>query len=282
MQTLDLEELEKAGGDFAPRMVESLKERIGKVEATVKVIAEGIDTMPEDGDFEGLRHAMDCLYQVKTQSDAIDYELDNLVDLCGYLVAKSDQGNAVAASANKLTALQESFGGAKKKAPALKKALRPLIEGQGNRISGEIGEFEQTTAEYVKAFNAEEVFNYACGAEPAYARMDEMNVALMEVEAQAAEFLELATLFDFPDQVNKSKEMVGTMRNDLCLTKRLWDITSVVQTTLEEWRRPSGTTSTSARWRRRRASPRPSRASTSGCAPSTRTWASTASSRTSS
>ena len=33
-----------------------------------------------------------------------------------------------------------------------------------------------------------------------------------------------------------SKGLVGTMRNDLCLTKRLWDITSVVQTTLEEWR----------------------------------------------
>ena len=33
----------------------------------------------------------------------------------------------------------------------------------------------------------------------------------------------------------KSSEMVAMMRKDLIITKNLWDVTSVVQTTLEEW-----------------------------------------------
>ena len=63
--------------------------------------------------------------------------------------------------------------------------------------------------------------------------MDEMQRRPARRRGGAAEFYTLATLFDFPDQVNKSNEMVKQMRNDLCLTKKLWDLTNVVQTTLD-------------------------------------------------
>ena len=64
-----------------------------------------------------------------------------------------------------------------------------------------------------------------------------MHVDLKEIENQAANLLELATLFEFPDQMNKTSEMVFSMRKDLIITKNLWDVISVVQTTLDEWQK---------------------------------------------
>ena len=93
VQSLELDELIKPQGeDFAPTMIASLKERVAKVEESVKVIAVGMDTMPEDGDFDGLRHAMDCIYQVKTRTDEIEYELDVLLALYPILLFNKAYG----------------------------------------------------------------------------------------------------------------------------------------------------------------------------------------------
>ena len=46
--------------------------------------------------------------------------------------------------------------------------------------------------------------------------------------------------WDNGDGMMDSSEMVAMMRKDLIITKNLWDVTSVVQTTLEEWRSVRG------------------------------------------
>lgn len=231
--SLAIDELQTNGNDFVPEMIASLKSRVAVVEKQVKVIAEGMETTPEDGDFEGLRHAMAQIFDVKTKSDAIEYELDNLADLATYL--SMDNASAVQPSANKVGTLQEMFGVAKKRMPVLKKALRPLIEGQSARIQGEITEFEAQVEGHLATFQKEPIFLYENGVNPSYERLDELHKDLLDIESAAAEFVELATLFDFPEAMNKSSEMVTSMRTDVILVKKLWDLVNIVQTTLEEW-----------------------------------------------
>ena len=88
VSTISIDELASNGNDFQSQMIDSLKARVAAIEGQVKVIAEGMDTTPEEGDFDGLRHAMACIFDVKTKSDAIEYELDNLADLATYLARR--------------------------------------------------------------------------------------------------------------------------------------------------------------------------------------------------
>jgi dynein heavy chain len=141
----------------------------------------------------------------------------------------------VTGPANKVATLQESFAGAKKKMPTLKKALRPLIDAQTARIQGEIKDFEAQVEQHLAGFKDERIFLYETGVNPSYERLDELHKDLLDIETAAAEFVELATLFDFPEAMNKSSDMVKSMRANLVLTKKLWDLCNIVQTTLEEW-----------------------------------------------
>ena len=57
VQELPLAELIKPPDeDFAPTMIASLKERVAVVEETVKMVANGMETVPEEGDFDAVCH----------------------------------------------------------------------------------------------------------------------------------------------------------------------------------------------------------------------------------
>ena len=157
--------------DFNATMVASLKERVAKVEETVKVIAVGMDTMPEEGDFDGLRHAMDCLYRQDPCPTTSSTSSTCSQDLALPRGRECQRGDRVGLQDRRQ--LQESFAGAKKKAPAMKKNLRPLIEAQGARIQGEIREFETKVEEHKKAFEQESIFQYETGCDAAYVQMDD-------------------------------------------------------------------------------------------------------------
>jgi len=221
---------------FALAMIADLKVRVAEVEKQVKVVAEGMDIMPEPGDFEALRHAMACIFDVKTKADAIEFELDTLQDVGGYLANMGEAGPVTLAN-QKIAQLQESWAGAKKKTPALKKAIKPLIDAQGTRISDEIKAFEKEVTEAVKTFESEPVFMYDTGPDDSYVRIDEMHIDLCALEKQTLELFELATLFEFPDQIKKTDTMVKKMRDDLILIKKLWDVVRVTTTTLAEWQK---------------------------------------------
>ena len=54
------------------------QERAAAVDKQVKVVAAGMDATPAEGDFEALRHAMSCIFDVKTKAEALEFELDAL------------------------------------------------------------------------------------------------------------------------------------------------------------------------------------------------------------
>ena len=88
----DVEELDvDPTASFNPTMIESCKARVAEIEKQVRVVADGMDIVPEAGDFDALRHAMACIYDVKTKSNAIEFELDTLHEITGYLLAAGEK-----------------------------------------------------------------------------------------------------------------------------------------------------------------------------------------------
>ena len=57
-------------------------------------VVGGIDALPAEGDFDGLRRAMSCLYDLKNNAEAIEYELDSLAEIAAYLEADEPGGAA--------------------------------------------------------------------------------------------------------------------------------------------------------------------------------------------
>lgn len=187
--SLDLAEVTKPA-EFGPTMIDNLKQRLEAIDKTVTRVAVGMDTIPEAGDseehFAALRHAMACIFDVKTKADAIEFELDTLQDITAYLTAQGEAG-PVAAAAKKVAALQEAWSGAKKKTPALKKTIKPLIDTQAARISDEIRAFEGAVEKHLGGFSGEKVFAYDTGCDAAYLRIDEMHLEVSALEARRIE-----------------------------------------------------------------------------------------------
>ena len=234
VSTLDIEELEKDGDNFLPVTIENMKARAVGVEEAVRFIADGLENTPEEGDFSALKHAMDCIYQAKNRADELEFELDSLQEVASYL-GELGEGGAVSMAAGKVQQLQEAWSSSKKKLPILRKAIKPQIEAEGSRISEEIKEFEEEVEQYREKFLQEPIFEYETGVEASYEGIDTVHVDLKEVEAAAANMLELATIFEFPELTDKLRSVVGTCRKDLALVKKLWDLINVVTTSIDEW-----------------------------------------------
>lgn len=78
-----------ATNPFGPTMSKSLKERLADVEASVRAVTAGIDVVPSEGDSEGLRKAMSCIYDLRVKATELELELDTLVEISSYLEAEA-------------------------------------------------------------------------------------------------------------------------------------------------------------------------------------------------
>ena len=153
---LDLDALGES--QFVPTMAANLAERLTAVTRRVGDVAEGVEAPPEPNDFDGLRKVMGCVYEVRNKAEDVEYEIDALHEIASYLSSLDEAPDNVAPKLKEVDALGDTWTAAKKKVPALRKAIRPAIEAETLRITDEIREFEANMETYREKFLVEPAF----------------------------------------------------------------------------------------------------------------------------
>ena len=127
-----------------PRAIfNALKESVATIEKRVHAVSAGVAEVPMEGDFEALRKVMGCIFEVRNKADEIEYELDSLAEAGSYLAGLAEPNAVPVAGYNSRTAkLLEEWTVAKKSTPALRKAIKSMIEVEASRISDEVKAFE--------------------------------------------------------------------------------------------------------------------------------------------
>jgi hypothetical protein len=105
--TLDMSKLTASEAQFVPTMAANLSERLEGIDARVTATSAGMEVPPEE-DFEALRKVMGCVYEVRNKHEGVEYELDALQEIAGYLVSLDDPPAAASSAIGKVGALQDA------------------------------------------------------------------------------------------------------------------------------------------------------------------------------
>jgi dynein heavy chain len=186
------------------------------------------------GDFPKLLQVMGCLFKIRTTKAQTDEMIDNMYEKL-LLLAKG-KVKEVPAYEKRIIAITERFNEIKKNVPIVKNDVQPIQDVEGERIKGRIQEFATKVDEYRRAFLDRSFFFYKTGYTTAYPELGSTNAELMELEKETGELKGLADMFEFPEIIVPTMDVMKECREDLGLVKDVWDTSALVEQQFSDWR----------------------------------------------
>jgi dynein heavy chain len=196
-------------------------------------LAKGADLTA--GDITKLKQVMGALKAIKDQGDNTQFTIDQLAETLAYM--KVHSMGKLDPLERKLADVGESFAAACKSAPVVRKQIKPLQDAEATQVVSEITGQEEVLEQRHKKLLSEQCFKIGCGSETAYTDLNDLSKGVAECELEAERLKDLSTLFDFPEKSETMLGTVGSMRADLVKAKALWDLSFMVDSQLEEWKK---------------------------------------------
>uniref|UniRef100_A0A8C2YH93 Dynein axonemal heavy chain 9 n=1 Tax=Coturnix japonica TaxID=93934 RepID=A0A8C2YH93_COTJA len=213
---------------FKQHLIDHVTHSLTDLEEFIKIADEGLSKKVEKGDYDGLVEIMGHLMAVKERQSVTDAMFEPLKQTVELLKAYEQQ---LPEEVHKqLEELPEKWNNVKKQAIAVKQHVAPLQANEMAALRRSCAAFDAEQHRFRERFRKEAPFRF--DAEKPYQLLDAKNIEIKQMESAMTSIYESAALFEVmvPDY-----KQLKQCRKEMCLLKELWDMISVVNSSLEHW-----------------------------------------------
>ncbi|NXT77896.1 DYH9 protein, partial [Zapornia atra] len=213
---------------FKQHLVDHVTHSLADLEEFIKTADQGLSKKVEKGDYDGLVEMMGHLLAVKERHSATDAMFEPLKQTIELLKAYEQQ--LPEEVYRQLEELPEKWNNTKKLAVAVKQHVAPLQAEEMAALRRTCAAFDGEQHRFRERFRKEAPFRF--DTEKPYQLLDSKHMEIKQMESAMTSIYESAGLFEVmvPDY-----KQLKQCRKELCLLKELWDVISLVNTSLDDW-----------------------------------------------
>uniref|UniRef100_A0A8C5TKR5 Dynein axonemal heavy chain 17 n=1 Tax=Malurus cyaneus samueli TaxID=2593467 RepID=A0A8C5TKR5_9PASS len=223
-----LNEIKRWSWVFKQHLLDHVTHSLADLEEFIQTAEKGLSRKVEKGDYGGLVEVMGHLLAVKERHSATDAMFEPLKETIELLRAYEQQ--LPEEVHQQLEELPEKWSQVKKLAVAVKQQLAPLQASEVTALRQSCAAFDTQQLQLRERFIREAPFRF--DTEKPYQVLDAKHMEIKQMESAMTSIYESAGLFEV--MVPEYKQL-KQCRKELCLLKELWDMISLVNTSLEDW-----------------------------------------------
>ncbi|XP_064531689.1 dynein axonemal heavy chain 9 isoform X4 [Pseudopipra pipra] len=223
-----LNEIKRWSLVFKQHLLEHVTHSLADLEEFIQTAEKGLSRKVEKGDYNGLVEVMGHLLAVKERQGATDAMFEPLRETIDLLRAYEQQ--VPGEVHQQLEELPEKWNHVKKLALAVRQHVAPLQANEMTALRQSCAAFDAQQLHFRERFGREAPFRF--DTEKPYQLLDAKHVEIKQMESAMTSISESAGLFEV--MVPEYKQL-KQCRKELCLLKELWDMISLVNTSLSDW-----------------------------------------------
>uniref|UniRef100_A0A8B9DZR5 Dynein axonemal heavy chain 9 n=1 Tax=Anser cygnoides TaxID=8845 RepID=A0A8B9DZR5_ANSCY len=213
---------------FKQHLIDHVTHSLNDLEEFIKIADRGLSKKVEKGDYDGLVEIMGHLMAVKERHGVTDAMFEPLKQTIELL--KTYEQQLPKEVYKQLEELPEKWNNIKKLAVAVKQHVAPLQANEMTALRKSCAAFDVEQHRFRERFRKEAPFRF--DTEKPYQLLDAKNIEIKQMESAMTSIYESAGLFEVmvPDY-----KQLKQCRKEIRLLKELWDVISVVNTSLDDW-----------------------------------------------
>ncbi|NXO09420.1 DYH9 protein, partial [Oriolus oriolus] len=223
-----LNEIKRWSLVFKQHLLDHVTHSLADLDEFIQTAERGLSRKVEKGDYGGLVEVMAHLLAVKERHSATDAMFEPLKETIELLRAYEQQ--LPEEVHQQLEELPEKWSQVKKLAQAVKQQVAPLQASEVTALRQRCAAFDARQLRLRERFGREAPFRF--DTERPYQLLDAKHMEIKQMESAMTSIYESAGLFEVT--VPEYKQL-KQCRKELCLLKELWDMISLVNTSLADW-----------------------------------------------
>ncbi|NXH48679.1 DYH9 protein, partial [Dicaeum eximium] len=223
-----LNEIKRWSLMFKQHLLDHVTHSLADLDEFIQTTEKGLNRKVEKGDYGGLVEVMGHLLAVKERHSATDAMFEPLKETTELLRAYEQQ--LPEEVHQQLEELPEKWSQVKKLAQAVKQLVAPLQASEVTALRQSCAAFDAQQLRLRERFVREAPFRF--DTEKPYQLLDAKHVEIKQMESAMTSIYESASVFEVT--VPEYKQL-KQCRKELCLLKELWDMISLVNTSLNDW-----------------------------------------------
>ncbi|NWR75951.1 DYH9 protein, partial [Centropus unirufus] len=223
-----LNEIKRWSLVFKQHLMDHVTHSLADLDEFIKTANKGLNVKVEKGDYDGLVEVMGHLQAVKERQSVTDAMFEPLKQTIELLRAYEQQ--LPEEVYKQLEELPEKWNNVKKLAVAVKQHVAPLQANEMTALRKSCAAFDVEQHKFRERFQKEAPFRF--DTKKPYQLLDEKHMEIKQMESAMTSIYESAGLFEV--MVPNYKQL-KQCRKELCLLKELWDMISLVNTSLDDW-----------------------------------------------
>ncbi|XP_059180294.1 dynein axonemal heavy chain 9-like [Centropristis striata] len=215
---------------FKQHLIDHVTNSLSDLEEFISVAACGLNQQVEEGDYGGLVGVLGHLLAVKERQNSTDAMFEPLQKTIALLkVYEQELPDMVY---KQLEELPEKWNNVKKQAVLVKQQVAPLQAIEVASLRRKCASFDVEQHTFREHFRSNGPFRF--DSESPYQMLDSFQGQILEREAVMASLVESASLFEVT--VSEYKQL-RQCRREVGLLKELWDMITMVESSMAAWRR---------------------------------------------
>uniref|UniRef100_A0A8C6JKW0 Dynein axonemal heavy chain 17 n=1 Tax=Melopsittacus undulatus TaxID=13146 RepID=A0A8C6JKW0_MELUD len=213
---------------FKQHLVDHVTHSLADLEEFIKTAEQGLSKKVDKGDYGGLVEVMGHLLAVKERQSVTDAMFEPLKQTIELL--KTYEQQLPEEVYKQLEELPDKWSHVQKVAQAVKHHVAPLQASEGAELRRRCAELEGRQRRFRERFRTEAPFRF--DTKKPYQVLDAKHIEIKQLESAMTSICESAGLFEVtvPDY-----RQLKQCRKELCLLKELWDMISLVNSSLADW-----------------------------------------------
>ncbi|CAM4557085.1 unnamed protein product [Lepidochelys kempii] len=213
---------------FKQHLIDHVTHSLANLEEFIKNADRGLNKEVEKGDYDGLVEIMGHLMAVKERQTSTDEMFEPLKQTIELL--KIYEQELTDEVYKQLEELPEKWNNIKKLAITVKQQVASLQANEVTVIRKNCAAFDVEQQKFRERFHKEAPFRF--DIENPYLMLDANHIEIKQMESTMASLYESAGLFEVnvPDY-----KQLKQCRKEVCLLKELWDMISVVTSSINDW-----------------------------------------------
>ena len=211
----------KIDGNF---VIDAIESGIGKLLGFGQKTLAALRNKVPDDDVDALLSVMERLHAVSQKKDIMKTKIDRSRTFLQHLIREdlggSRPGMMIATVNDCITKLDLCI----KQIPNTKAQIAPLIKRHGSRTKIEIANFTNDIEVYLAEFKRLQFWAFSAGPSQANQLLDEAQTTQATKEVKYENMLHIATMFEFPEAMEKSKSLLRTVSDMLTWARGLWHV----------------------------------------------------------
>ncbi|NWT53909.1 DYH9 protein, partial [Erythrocercus mccallii] len=223
-----LNEIKRWSLVFKQHLLDHVTHSLADLDEFIQAAEKGLSRKVEKGDYSGLVEVMGHLLAVKERHSATEAMFEPLKETIELL--RSYEQQLPQEVHQQLEELPEKWSQLKKLAQAVKQHVAPLQASEVTALRQSCAAFDAQQLRLRERFGREAPFRF--DTKKPYQLLDAKHMEIKQMESAMTSIYESAGLFEV--MVPEYKQL-KQCRKELCLLKELWDMISLVNTSLDDW-----------------------------------------------